>query len=228
MVPLTEEQFKAALPTQIRKSVNPSLMKMVNQTLSSTAAMESFKENLLSYTSVMMDGRFKLTSYINAVKYVSFKLLGATNIAAYSKTFPDKIMRFKAEGVSDKDISSYAAAFNKSKLVNLIFEQTLVPTHVLNAPMFQQAINVQAELMMTAKSEKVRSDAAACLIKELKPPETQKVELDIGPKTDKTLETLRASTMELVKQQKEMIAAGVQDARSIAAGGLVIVRDSDQ
>jgi len=175
MTPLTEEQFKAALPAQIKKSVNPSLMKQVNQTLSSTEAMESFKENLLTYTSVMTDGRFKITSYINAVKYVSFKLLGSTNIAAYSKTFPDKIARFKAQGVSDKDVSSYAAAFNKSKLVNLIFEQTLVPTHVLNAPLFQKAINVQAELMMTANSEKVRSDAAACLIKELKPPETQKV-----------------------------------------------------
>jgi hypothetical protein len=228
MTPLTEEQFKAALPAQIKKSVNPSLMKMVNQTLSSTEAMESFKENLLTYTSVMMDGRFKITSYISAVKYVSFKLLGSTNIAAYSKTFPDKIARFKAQGVSDKDMSSYAAAFNKSKLVNLIFEQTLVPTHVLNAPLFQKAINVQAELMLTAHSEKVRSDAAACLIKELKPPETQKVELDIGTKTDKTLETLRASTMELVKQQKAMIASGASNAKNIAAGSLVIVRDSDQ
>jgi hypothetical protein len=50
MTPLTEEQFKAALPAQIKKSVNPSLMKQVNQTLSSTEAMESFKENLLTYT----------------------------------------------------------------------------------------------------------------------------------------------------------------------------------
>jgi len=228
MQPLTEDQFKAALPAQVRGSVNSSLMKLINTTLSSSEAMESFRENLISYAAVMQDGRFKITHYINAVKYVSFKLLGSTNIAAYSKTFPDKIQRFKAEGVSDKDISSYAAAFNRSKLVNLIFAQTMVPTHVLNAPLFQQALNTQAELMMNSSSDKVRCDAANSLLTHLKPPETQKVELELGAKTDKTLDILRASTMELVKQQKELIASGARDAKSIAAGGLIIVRDSDQ
>lgn len=72
-------------------------------------------------------------------------------------------IRFLIEksGVSEKDQSSYISAYHKSKLVNLIFEQTLIPIHILNAPLLQQAINVQAELMLTANSEKVRSDAAA-------------------------------------------------------------------
>jgi hypothetical protein len=227
MQPLTEEQFKAALPPQMKGNVSPSLMKRINSTLADPEIMEHFRENLISYASVMRDGKFKLTSYLNAVMYVSHKLMGATNIAAYSKTFPDKIAKFKKQGVSDKDVASYATAYNKSKLVNLIFEQTLIPSYILNAPLFQQAINTQAELMMTARSEKVRCDAAACLIKELKPPETQKVELDIGAKTDKTLETLRATTMELVKQQRQLIESGASNAKSIAAGGLIVVRDSD-
>ncbi len=221
---ITKEQFKTALPARLKKAITPEVMGSVNAILSNSESMEFFKENLLSYTSVMQEGRFKLSGYVNAVRYVSFKLLGSTNIDAYSKTFPDKIQRFKQQNVSAKDISSYACAYHKSKLVNLIFAQTIVPTHVLNAPYFQQAINTQAELMMTANSEKVRCDAANSLLTHLKPPKNKKIELDLGAKTDKTLDTLRATTKELVEQQKKLIKQGAS-AKSIAEGALVIVKE---
>lgn len=218
---MTSEQFKSALPLQLRNAVTPEVMQAVNQTLSCPESMELFKENLLSYTSVLVEGRFKMTNYINAIKYVSFKLLGSTNISAYTKTFPDKVAGFKARGVTDKDISSYVSAYHKSKLVNLIMEQTLIPVHVLNAPLYQQAINTQASLMLYAKSEKVRCDAADSLMKQLKPPETKKVELDIGLQADRTLDTLRATTLELVAQQKKLIRQGTP-IKEIAEGALSI------
>lgn len=218
---MTSEQFKSALPLQLRNAVTPEVMQAVNQTLSCPETMELFKENLLSYTSVLVEGRFKMTNYINAIRYISFKLLGSTNISAYTKTFPDKVAGFKARGVTDKDISSYVSAYHKSKLINLIMEQTLIPVHVLNAPLYQQAINTQASLMLYAKSEKVRCDAADSLMKQLKPPETKKVELDIGLQTDRTLDTLRATTMELVAQQKKLIGQGTP-IKEIAEGALII------
>lgn len=218
---MTPEQFKSAIPLQLRNAVTPEVMQAVNQTLSCPETMELFKENLLSYSSVLVEGRFKMTNYISAIKYVSFKLLGSTNIDAYTKTFPDKVARFKAKGVTDKDISSYVSAYHKSKLVNLIMEQTLIPVHVLNAPLYQQAINAQASLMLYAKSEKVRSDAADSLMKQLKPPETKKVELDIGLQTDRTLDILRATTRELVEQQKNLIRQGTP-VKEIAEGVLIV------
>ena len=174
---MTPEEFKAALPIQLKSAVTDEVMNSVNAILSGPEATAAFKENLLSYSNVLLEGRFKMTSYVSAVRYVSFKLLGGTNKAAFAATFPDKVSNWRTQGVSEKDQSSYISAYHKSKLVNLIFEQTLIPIHILNAPLLQQAINVQAELMLTANSEKVRSDAAACLIKELKPPESTKIEL---------------------------------------------------
>lgn len=218
---MTPEEFKSALPIQLKNSVTPEVMSSINQVLSGPESTEMFKENLLSYTRVLLEGKFKMTSYISAVRYVSFKLLGGTNKAAFTATFPDKIARWKSKNVSEKDQASYISAYHKSKLVNLIMEQTLIPTHVLNAPLFQQAINVQAELMMTANSEKVRSDAAACLIRELKPPESTKIELDLGHKADKTLDTLRETTRALVEQQKQMLAQGTS-VKAIAEGVLIV------
>lgn len=219
---LTVDQFRQALPDKVKKSVNQELIDQINTTLSDPDMYEAYRDNLLSYTRVMSDGRFKVTDYISAVKYVSHKLMGCTNIEAYSKTFPDKIARFTAQGVAPKDIASYVTAYNKSKLVNLIMEQTLIPSYVLNQDLYQKALNVQAELMVSAKSEKVRSDAANSLLTHLKMPETQKVELEIGVKEDSAINALRATTMELARQQRMMLEAGAMNAQEVAHSKLVI------
>ena len=216
MLPMTVEQFQGALPDKVKKSVNQELIDQVNKTLSEPELYESYRENLMSYTKVMADGRFKISNYVEAVKYVSHKLMGCTNIDAYSKTFPDKIIRFSAQGVSSKDIASYVTAYNKSKLVNAIMEQTLVPMWVLNQDLYQKALNVQAELMISANSEKVRSDAANSLLTHLKQPETQKVELNIGMKEDNSIGELRKATQELVAQQRRALESGSMNAQEVA------------
>lgn len=222
---LTIEQFKSALPDKVRKTVNQELIDQINTTLNEPELYEAYRDNLVSYTSVMADGKFKISSYIEAVKYVSHKLMGCTNIDAYTKTFPAKYARFIAQGVSAKDIASYVTAYNKNKLVNLIFEQTLIPSYVLNQDLYQKALNVQADLMMNAKSEKVRCDSANSLLTHLKMPETQKVELEIGVKEDSTIAALRATTMELAKQQRLMVESGAMNAQEVAHGKLVIEGD---
>ena len=222
MHPLTVDQFRQALPDKVKKSVSQELIDQINTTLAEPELFEAYRDNLLSYSKVMADGRFKVDQYISAVKYVSHKLMGSTNIDAYSKTFPDKMQRFAATGVSSKDIASYVTAYNKSKLVNLIFEQTLIPTYVLNQDLFQRALNVQADLMTNANSEKVRCDAANSLLSHLKMPETQKVELDISVKEDSAIAALRETTLALARQQRMMLEAGAMNAQEVAHSRLII------
>jgi hypothetical protein len=219
---LTIEQFHSALPPAVRRNVDQQMVDNVNQLSVDPEFRELYRDNLLSYTHVLNQGKFKIQNYLDAVRYVSFKLMGNSNIQAYSKAFPDKIARFNQQNVASKDIASYVTAYNKSKLVNLILEQSLVPTWVLNQDMYQKALNVQADLMMNAKSEKVRSDAANSLLTQLKQPETQKVQLDVGIAEDKTIESLRATTMELVAQQRAMLEAGAMDAQEVAHSKLII------
>jgi hypothetical protein len=222
MSALTLDQFKMALPEKVKKSVNQELIDQINTTLADPELLEAYRDNLLSYTKVMADGKFKISNYIDAVRYVSHKLMGCTNIEAYTKTFPDKYQRFVQQGVVPKDIASYVTAYNKSKLVNLIFEQTLIPSYVLNQDLYQKALNVQAELMVSANSEKVRCDAANSLLTHLKMPETQKVELDIGVKEDGSIAALREATMALARQQRMMLESGAMNAQEVAHGKIVI------
>lgn len=99
---LTVEQFKKSLPDTVKRTVNQELIDQINTTLSDPEMYESYRDNLLSYTKVMADGRFKISSYVEAVKYVSHKLMGSTNLAAYIKTFPNKYQGFLAQGGSVK------------------------------------------------------------------------------------------------------------------------------
>lgn len=228
MSALTIDQFKQALPDKVKKSINQELIDQINTTLSDPEMFESYRENLLSYTKVMADGRFKVDSYVQAVKYVSHKLMGCTNIEAYTKTFPDKYARFVAQGVQAKDIASYVTAYNKSKLVNLIFEQTLIPSYVLNQDLYQKALNVQADLMVNSGSDKVRCDAANSLLTHLKMPETQKVELEIGVKEDSSIAQLRQATLELARQQRLAMEAGAMNAQEVAHARIVIDVDAQE
>ena len=218
---MTRDQFVRVLPKSLKTSVNDSLLDTINNVISDPEMREVYRDNILSYTSVLQDGKFKILDYVNAVRYVSFKLLGSSNIVAYSKAFPDRYQKFLNEGVSDKDIASYISSYNKNKLVNLIFAQTLVPSYVLNADLYQKALNVCAELMMTANSEKVRCDAANNLLNQLKMPDTQKVELSIGVKEDSVINELRMATMALVAQQRESIVIGSSSVREIAHSSII-------
>jgi hypothetical protein len=214
--PLTIEQFKAALPDKLRKSVNQSLVDQVNKTLSEPELFEAYRNNLMSYGKVMQDGRWTVQEYLSAVKYVSHKLMGCTNIDAYTKTFPEKLQRFTAQGVQSKDIASYVTAYNKSKLVNTIFEQTMIPVHVLNMDMYQKALNAQFDLGMNANSEKVRADALNSVLTQLRPPDVKKVELDITHKEDSSISVLREATMALARQQRDLLTAGAVTAQEVA------------
>ena len=228
MSTITREEFKQALPDRFKKTVSDELVNAINKKLDNPEMLEVFRENLLGYTHVLKEGRFKMEGYIDAVKYVSYKLMGKTNIDAFSLVFPDRIKQWNANQMLPKDMASYISGYNKSKLVNLIYEQTLIPMHVLNRDNYQRAINAQLNLMINAKSEIARVQAANSVMTHCKPPETTKIELEINDKEDSTIDALRQSTAELVAMQRAMIEAGVKNAEQTARQPIVINQPAEQ
>lgn len=220
---ITEEQFKRALPQQLSGNVNQEVMASINLAITDPQHAEAIRENVLSYTSVMNEGRFKITDYVNAVKFNSYRLMGDSNIVCWAKTFPDKYQKLKVVGATEKTVHAHVAMYNKTKLVNLVFEQTLIPTHILNAGIFQDAINTQASIMKDQDvSPKVRSDAANSLLTHLKRPEAQKVELDVAVKDDGQIAELKQITLGLAAQQRRLIEQGVSSVKDVSNQGLII------
>lgn len=219
---LSIEEFRTVLPPALKKNINQDLIDEINLTLAEPGMYDTYRDNLIGFTQVMTEGKFQIENYLTAVKYVSYKLMGCTNIDAFIKTFHAKYTDWVSQGISAKDISSYVSAYNKGKLVNLIMKQTLIPHHVYNQDLYQKALMVQVDLMQNAASEKVRSDAANSVLVQLRQPDEVKIKMDIAVTENSALADLRQSTQELIAAQKLAIQSGLQNAQQIAHARLVI------
>jgi len=217
---LTKNMLEGALPDKrFRKYLTDAVVDVINSEPDSELR-RVFRDNTLTYASVLSTGKYSLAAYVNAVKFVSLRLMGDKASTAYSKVFPDRYQNLIDKGASASYIASFADNYSKTGLITKIMEQTMVPTHILNAGIYQEAINTQADLMHTAKSELVRQKAAESLISNLTAPSTSKVEIDIGYSND-IVEDLRATTRALAQQQLRMIMNGQTSAKEVAHSEII-------
>jgi hypothetical protein len=219
---LTKDQLQGSMPKKFRHNVTDEMITFINST-EGDEFRDIYKENLIGFAGVIESGRYKMLDYINAVKFVSYKLIGDSNTIAYAKTFPDRYQRLVDKNTPMKTISSFSTAYNKGDLVHRILERTLVPIHILNMDIHQEAINTQADLMRTAKSETVRQKAAECLIMQLKAPEASKIEVDVTY-NNSSIDELRETTRALAQQQLKMIQSGAVTAEHIAHSDIIAKR----
>lgn len=211
-----------ALPPNLKGAATQQLVDMVNNVVTDPLIAEQVRNNFISYTGVLKDGKFKTEDYLNAVTYVSYKLMGDSNQDAYFKTFPQRYQALTAKGATTKEISAYVSAFNKGKLVNLILEQSLVPTWVLNQDIHQKAINRLSDLMMTADSQKVQADAAIGLLTHLAKPKEAGPLVNFNVPESSGMAEMKELLGKMAAQQQALIAQGVT-AKDIAAQKIIDV-----
>lgn len=206
---LTKDQVEKALPANLKSSVSQQLVDQINNVVADPLIAEQVRDNFISYSNVLSEGKFKMDDYLNAVQYVSYKLMNYSNQESYSRTFPQRYANLVAKGASKKDISAYVAAYNKNILVNKILEQSVIPSWVLNQDKYQDAINVQADLMVNAQSEKVRSDAANSLLTHLAKPKEGNFQLNIDARESSGMNELRDLLTSIAKKSIEAIDQGI-------------------
>lgn len=220
---LTKEQVERSLPANLKSAATQPLVDMLNNIAADPLVAEQVRNNFISYTSVLKDGKFKTEDYVSAVAYVSYKLMGYTNQDAYFKTFPQRHASLLAKGSTSKDISAYVSAYHRGKLVNLIMEQSLVPTWVLNQDLYQRALNTQADLMVNSGSDMVRQQAANSILLHLtKPKEAMNVQLNLDVKESSGMNEMKEALAQMAKQQQQLIAAGMT-AKEIASSTIIDV-----
>jgi hypothetical protein len=217
---LTRDMIEKALPANLKGAATQQLTDQINNVVSDPLIAEQVRNNFISYSGVLKDGKFKTEDYLHAVTYVSFKLMGQSNQDAYFRTFPARHTALIAKGTTPKDISAYVSAYARGKLVNMILEQSLVPSWVLNQELYQKAINVQADLMMTANSEKVRTDAANSILTHLTKPKESGPLVSIDMRETSGMTELTAMFTQLAHGQLMAIQAGVTP-REIAAQRII-------
>jgi len=204
---VTQSQVRQALPSQYNERMVKAVTARLNSLDSEQGDGYVLRENFISYAKVLSQGKFKVRDYLSAIVFVTHKLTGCSNKEAYQKTFPDRYARLEQDNPTE--IAAYVSGYARTKLVTLILEQSLVPTWVLNQDIYQKAVNVQADLMVNARSEMVRMKAADSLLTHLKKPDAAQTFINMDMRDSSGLSELRSSLVALAQQQKEMIQGGM-------------------
>lgn len=215
---LTLNEVQDSLPAGQKGHITQDMVDQLNNLSKDPEEARYIRENFISFSQVLSEGRFKLGDYVRAVMYVSHKVMGKSNLEAYKSTFPDRHAQMVADGRQPKDIASYVAAYNKGKLVNLVYERAAIPTWVLNQDMFQSALNVNYEIMNDVSvSDKVRVEAANSILTHLKRPETNKAELKVEIGMNDGMKALEARLSEMAETQMKVIEGDGMTVQEVAA-----------
>ena len=218
---LSLESIKKLVPKTQRTLITEDFVDKLEASVKDSVIAEEFKNNFITYLNVLSKGKYKMEDYINAVKYVSFKLLDYSNVKAYAATFPERYERLVEEG---QQIDAFVSMYNKNKLVIQIYEQTIVPSYVLNAPLHQQALNTLATMI---QDEDVRGmtkvKACEAILAYTKQPEIIKGELTIGIEQSDTINDLREVTEQLAETYRKALQGGARTLTQVAEARIIDV-----
>lgn len=225
---LTLKDVQESLPAGQKGHITQDMVNQLNALSRDPEEARYIRENFISFSQVLQEGRFKLGDYVRAVMYVSHKVMGKSNLEAYKSTFPDRYAQMVSDGRQPKDIASYVAAYNKGKLVNLVYERAMIPTWVLNQDIFQSAINTQYEIMNDVSvSDKVRVEAANSLLTHLKKPESNKAELKIDIGMNDGMKALEQRLTEMAHTQMKVIEGKGMSVEDVAALPMNLPEDAE-
>lgn len=217
----TKESLALAIPVKV--AITDDHVSRINELISNDEASDSFKENIVSFTSVMTDGGISVTNYINAVQYVTYVLLGKSKTVSWGLVFPDRLNRLQGMGKTGKEIGSHASAFSKTKLVVSVMEHTLTPAYIYNASMFQTMLNnMYAIAMDDDVSPRDRVAAGTEVMKHTAVPEGFTKGGGEGgvDKGASLIEKLADTVNVLASTQQQLIASGGTTAKQVAGSRL--------
>lgn len=205
---LTIDQVKQSLPRGMQGLASQEFTDKINNIVADPEIAAVVRENFITYTKVLQDGKFKTEDYLNAVTYCTYKMMGLSNGESYARTFPQRNADQLARGLDAKTISAYVAMFHKGKLVQAILEQAMIPFWLLNQENRQKALNVQCDLMMNAQSEMVRTTAANSVLAHTEKPKDMAPLVNINV-TDNGMEALKGAMRELAQSQLAHVGQGI-------------------
>lgn len=203
---LTLNQVKEALPTNFRNNISQDMVNQLNALSTDPHEARIIRDNVISFAQVLQEGRFKFGEYVRAAMYVSYKLMGHSNLESYKKTFPDRYADMVKTNKLSKDIASIVSAYNKGLIVTKITERSIIPSWVLNQDIFQKALETQHDIMIDNSAPfRDRVAAANSLLVILKKPDTIKTELEVTVKNEDGMQALEERLNALSKKQLEIL-----------------------
>lgn len=213
----TTEELQKLLPSK-KGLITDDIANIINKSQNEPEFQgESLLQTAITYESVLKNARVGIKEYLNAIRFCAYLMSMEDNYTeAYKRTFWDRdFVRERVDLPTDspqyKEMTSAASRYRRSKLVTDILTLSQVPLDILFAGYRHKAVGVLAELMMTAKYDRDKINAAKELLANTKPPENSKIELELGPNKAAMdmQQQLNRQLGEIAMNQKQMLEQGM-------------------
>ena len=76
---LTLGQVQESLPAQNRQNITQEMVNQLNSLSKDPEEARNIRENFMTFSQVLKEGRYKVGDYVKAVMYVSYKIMNKTN-----------------------------------------------------------------------------------------------------------------------------------------------------
>lgn len=212
---ITKEDLQKALPSR-KNAITDEIAEIINRSIHEPEFQGvPLLDTAITYEKVMTQNRASIKEYLRALKFCAYLVSMDDNFTeAYKRAFSDRDFVKERLNVSTNstkynELTSAASRYRKSKLVVDILTMSQVPLDLMFTGARYKAVGVLAELMVTAKLDRDKINAAKELLAATKGPEEVKMELDVGERTANLQQQLSAQLMESVALQKKMLEAGV-------------------
>ncbi len=226
---LTHEEFRYTLPTHLRTYATESLYEMVKDLVKDPDVGSMYRDNIISFSKVL-DPQFShvtyksgrsIQRYLTAVKFCTFKLMGATNTEAYARVYPQRYTELKLAG-KQKRIEAVVASLSHSKMVIDIMNMGLLSSHIVYQDFYAESILKSVQLMRNSRSERIQMESSHFLANHLQAPETAKIELNVNNNSQSSaLTDLRGLLKEMASEQQANIQSGMVNLNTVAKQKLV-------
>ena len=206
---MTLDELKILMPPKKKKLMNQELVDMINEAENRGDFEGEFEKKVISYSSILTQGRYKTSDYIAAVEFCTYYLSGDEQSEAYVKTFPGIIKRRVLEGKSPYATGA-PSMYYSGQLVQAIMAQAQMNVRMRHYNKIDYAVETLFELAISkTATDRIRMESADKLLTQLKEPETSKVELEIGIRKDESGQALEAKMLEVAVLQKAAFEKGI-------------------
>lgn len=229
---VTLEELQAAIPSR-KNSITQEVVDIINNSQSEPEFQgESLLQTATTYESVLRNSKAGIKDYLNAIRFSAYLISMDDNYTeAYKKTFYDREfvkerMNAPTNTTMYTELTSAASRYRKSKLVVDILTLSQVPLGLIFTGARHKAVGVLIDVMSTAKLDRDKINAAKELLAATTPPETKKIELDIGVQKDNVIDRYESMINELVRTQKAQIEEG-KDLKAVTNVDIIATHDRE-
>ena len=206
---MTLEELKVMMPSKKKKFMNQELVDMINDAETRGDFEGEFEKKVISYSSILTQGRYKTKDYIAAVEFVTYYLGGDEQAEAYIKAFPSKVKKRVLEGKTPYATGAPSMYFS-GQLVQGILAQAQMSVRMRHYNKIDFAVETLFELATSGTAtDRTRMESADKLLTHLKEPDQSKVEMEVSIKKDEGGIALEKKMLEVATLQKEAYEKGV-------------------